>query len=85
MPAPANRSKYRLINLGTDRKVFGPWYDEKGLETAPAIHLASTDPVDPGRAEGSVVEIDGATKARLEKLTGFTSMVDARRVEIRAV
>lgn len=85
MPAPATRKQFRLINLGTDRKVFGPWYDEKGLETAPAIHLASTDPVDPGRAEGSAIVIDADAKARLEKLPGFISMVDARRVEIRTV
>lgn len=83
MPAPAKQ--FRLINLGTDRKVLGPWYDKDGQEVAPVIHLASTDPVDPGRAEGSSLIIDSDTKGRLEKLPAFRAMAERRAVEIRAV
>lgn len=83
MPAPAKQ--FRLINLGTDRKSFGPWYDKGGLESHPVIRLASTDPVDPGREAGSSLTIDGATKARLEALPAFKAMAERRGVEIRSV
>ena len=83
MPAPAKQ--HRLTNRGTDRKVFGPWYDKDGHEAFPAIHLASTDPVDPGREEGSAVTIDKDAKDRLEALPGFRSMVARGAVELRAV
>jgi hypothetical protein len=83
MPAPAKQ--FRLINLGTDRKVFGPWYDKGGQEEHSALHLASTDPVDPGREAGSSLVIDAATKARLEALPAFKAMTERRRVEIRSV
>lgn len=83
MPAPAKQ--YRLINLGTDRKVFGPWYDKDGQELHPVINLASTDPVDPGREAGSSILIDKSTKERLEALPAFKSMGGRKGVEIRAV